>query len=114
MHMNTFSPVFDTDPQPRHRLALLLLRLLEHLLHDLLLLNQESADDAVLDAVGASRTTVRTLDGLLGAADGCVFTGTEGGDASKLGAAVLRPISELPPHFPICHLHRTWGQYPSS
>lgn len=36
------------------RSSLLLLRLLEHLLDDLLLLDQESADDAVLDAVGAS------------------------------------------------------------
>jgi hypothetical protein len=49
-----------------NRLTLLLLGLLEHLLDDLLLLDQESADNAVLDAAGAPRSTVRTLDGLLG------------------------------------------------
>ena len=60
------------------RLALLLLGLLEHLLDDLLLLNQEGANDAVPDAVGAPRTTIGALDGLLGAGDGGVLAGTEG------------------------------------
>jgi hypothetical protein len=68
------------------------LGLLEHLLDDLLLLDQESADDAVLDAVGASRSTVRTLDGLLGAGDGGIFAGTESGDTGKLGTAVLGDV----------------------
>lgn len=63
-------------------LTLLLLRLLEDLLDDLLLLDEEGADDAVLDAVGAPRTTVGTLDGLLGAGDGGVLVGTEGRDLS--------------------------------
>ena len=54
--------------------------LLEDLLDDLLLLDQEGADDAVLDAVGAARATVGALDGLLGARDGSVLAGTEGGN----------------------------------
>ena len=63
------------------RLALSgLLRLLEHLLDDLLLLNQEGTDDTVLDATGAARATVGTADVLLRAGDLGVFTGTEGGD----------------------------------
>jgi hypothetical protein len=68
------------------------LRLLEHLLDDLLLLDQESTDNAVLDAVGASRSTVRTLDGLLGAGDGGIFAGSEGGDTGELGTAVLKNV----------------------
>ena len=66
-----------------------MLGLLEDLLDDLLLLDQESTDDAVLDAAGASRSTVGALDGLLGAGDGGVLAGAEGGNARKLGAAVL-------------------------
>ena len=75
-----------------NRLTLLLLGLLEDLLDDLLLLNEESTDDAVLDAVGASRTTVGALDGLLGAGDGGVLAGAEGGDTGELGAAVLEAV----------------------
>lgn len=89
MHMNTECPVFNHSHN-HNPLTLLLLRLLEHLLDDLLLLDEESADDAVLDAVGASRTTVGALNGLLGAGDGGVLAGAEGGDTGKLGAAVLR------------------------
>lgn len=59
---------------------LLLLGLLHDLLDDLLLLDQEGADDAVTDAVGAAGATVGTLDGLLGAGDLGVLAGTEGGD----------------------------------
>jgi hypothetical protein len=47
------------------RSSLLLLALLEHLLDNLLLLDQESTNDAVLDAVGASRASICALDGLL-------------------------------------------------
>jgi hypothetical protein len=56
---------------------LLLLRLLENLLDDLLLLNQEGADNAVLDAVTASGTTVGARDVLLGTRNLGVFTGSE-------------------------------------
>jgi hypothetical protein len=64
------------------RLFLLLagLLLLEHLLHDLLLLDEECAHDAVADAVTASRATVGALDGLLGLGDLGVLAGAEGGD----------------------------------
>jgi hypothetical protein len=57
--------------------------LLEDLLDNLLLLDQEGTDDAVLDAVGAAGTTVGTLDGLLGARDGSVLAGTEGGNLKR-------------------------------
>lgn len=82
-------------PSHHRRLTLLLLGLLEHLLDDLLLLNQESTDDAVLDAVGASRSAVRTLDGLLGARDGGILVGAEGRDTCELGTAVLYKVKIL-------------------
>ena len=59
---------------------LLLLGLLHDLLDDLLLLDEEGADDTVADAVGAAGATVGTLDGLLGAGDLGVLAGTEGGN----------------------------------
>lgn len=65
--------------EARH-LFLLVGLLLEHLLHDLLLLNEEGADDAVLDAVGAPGAAVRPADGLLGLRDLGVLAGSEGGD----------------------------------
>lgn len=105
--LNPFNPDYRC-------LTLLLLRLLEHLLDDLLLLNQESADNAVLDAVCASRSTVRTLDGLLGAGDGGIFAGTERGDTSELGTAVLVIVSVCFGAGRMCNLHRTWEQCPSS
>ena len=97
-----------------NRLTLLLLGLLEDLLDDLLLLNEESTDDAVLDAVGASRTTVGALDGLLGAGDGGVLAGAEGGDTGELGAAVLEAVRRSARGAGAWHLHRTWEQCPSS
>ena len=97
-----------------NRLTLLLLGLLEDLLDDLLLLNEESTDDAVLDAVGASRTTVGALDGLLGAGDGGVLAGAEGGDTGELGAAVLEAVRRSVRDAGAWHLHRTWEQCPSS
>ena len=98
MHMNTDSPSFDMlNPRTlnRHRLTLLLLRLLEHLLDHLLLLDQESTDDTILDAVGTSRSAVRTLDGLLGAGNGGVFAGAEGRDTGELGTAVLNSSTHV-------------------
>jgi hypothetical protein len=97
-----------------HRLTLLLLRLLEHLLDDLLLLDQESADDAVLDAAGAPRSTVRTLDGLLGAGNLGVLAGAEGRNTLELGTAVLQLVNNRLQHPRKPDLHRTWGQCPSS
>ena len=91
-----------------------MLGLLEDLLDDLLLLNEESTDDAVLDAVGASRTTVGALDGLLGAGDGGVLAGAEGGDTGELGAAVLEAVRRSVRDAGAWHLHRTWEQCPSS
>ena len=59
---------------------LLLLGLLHDLLDDLLLLDEESADNAVLDAVGAARAAVCALDGLLRAGDLGVLAWAEGRD----------------------------------
>jgi len=64
------------------------LGLLEHLLDNLLLLDQECAHNTVLDAVGASGTTVRTLDGLLWAGDCGIFARSECRNTWELGAAV--------------------------
>jgi len=110
--MNTNGPhLAKPSPTSSPDLTLLLLRLLEHLLDDLLLLDEESTDDPVLDAVCASRTTVKNqhhfskqllyhcnipigaLDGLLGAADGGVFARTESGDTSELDTTVLGHVS---------------------
>lgn len=71
------------NPKHRHHLSPLLLRLLKNLLDDLLLLNQESTNDTVLDAVGAARTTVGALNGLLWAGDGGVLAWAEGRDLEK-------------------------------
>ena len=66
------------------RLFLLLagLLVLQHLLDDLLLLDQEGPDDTVTDAVTASRSTVGALDGLLGLGDLGVLAGSESGNLS--------------------------------
>jgi hypothetical protein len=47
------------------------------LLDDFLFLDQESTDDTVLDAVGATRTTVGTLDGLGGLGNLSILTRAE-------------------------------------
>lgn len=67
---------------PTNRLFLLaaLVLLLENLLDNLLLLDKERADDAVPDAVTASRATVRPLDGLLGLGDVGVLAGAQSRD----------------------------------
>lgn len=61
-----------------------LLRLLQHLLDNLLLLDQERTNDTVLDASGAAGATVGTADVLLGTGDLGVFTGTEGGNLKAI------------------------------
>jgi len=73
-------PCFAKNPSIIHPLAPLRLALLEHLLDNLLLLNQESTGDAVTDAVATSRTTVCALDSLLGARETCVLARPLGGD----------------------------------
>ena len=69
-------------------LLLGLASLLQDLLDDLLLLDQEGADDAVANAVAAPGTAVGALDGLLGLGERSILAGAEGGDAGELGAAV--------------------------
>jgi hypothetical protein len=53
---------------------------LEDLLDDLLLLNQESANNSVADAVGAAGSTIGTADSLLGLGNLSILTGTESND----------------------------------
>lgn len=80
-----FSPK-TKDPKKADNLTCLLLGLLglalllEDLLDDLLLLNEESTDDTVADAVAAAGTTVGTLDSLLGLGELSVLAGAEGRD----------------------------------
>lgn len=78
-------PLTTNTEHERVHLALggLLLRLLEDLLDDLLLLDQEGTDDAVLDATGAAGTTVGTADVLLGLGDLRVLAGAERGDLKE-------------------------------
>jgi hypothetical protein len=115
MHITPVVPVFNVrSPTPSSRLALLLLGLLKHLLDDLLLLNQESANDAVLDAVGAAGAAIGTLDGLLGAADLGVLAGAESGDTGEFDAAVLGTVSGYLLGACGRNLHRTWARNPSS
>lgn len=78
-------------------LLLALASLLQDLLDDLLLLDQEGADDAVPDAVTASRATVGALDGLLGLGDLGVLAGAEGGDLSWVVSGRLFVQSFCPP-----------------
>lgn len=84
------------------RLLLLLARLLllQNLLDDLLLLDQEGADNAVADAVAASGTTVGALDGLLGLGDLGVLAGAESGklmrEVSQSAPVVMEQIGPRP------------------
>ena len=117
MHVNTVDPVFDMlNPfiLQRNRLTLLLLGLLEHLLDNLLLLDQESTHNAVLDAAGASRSAVGALDRLLGAGHLGVLAGAEGGHTLELGTTVLALVNSSPACHVHFNLHRTWEQCPSS
>ena len=52
--------------------------LLDDLLDDLLLFDQESSDDSLLDGVGAEDTTVGSRDGLVGLGDGSVLSWSHG------------------------------------
>lgn len=85
----TISPSRSTTSSHSFLSGLLLLRLLEHLLHDLLLLDQERAHDAVPHAVAASRSAIGTLDGLLGFGGRGVFSGSEGWDLFSSKAKLL-------------------------
>lgn len=58
---------------------------LDDLLDDLLLLDQESTNDSVTDAVSAAGTTIGTVDGLLAAGDASVLGRTESRDLSFIG-----------------------------
>lgn len=77
-------------------LTLLLLRLLQDLLDNLLLLNQESADDTIPDTVGTSRSSVGALNGLLGAGDLGVFAGSESWDLLEDCVSYLKSGDDLP------------------
>lgn len=88
-HGGTTNPTTLT----RAPLMLLLLTLLEHLLHNLLLLDQKRPDHPILDAIRTSRSSVRALDGFLGLGDVGVFAGPEGGD-------LLCLWNTLAPHLP--------------
>lgn len=93
----TFAPQKDQHRRNRRCLALassLLLRLLEDLLDDLLLLNQESADNAVLDAASAARATVGTADVLLGAGDLSILAGAESGNLCNRNCQSLDSIRQ--------------------
>lgn len=54
------------SPPNSRPLSLLLLCLLEHLLYDLLLLNQKCSNHSVLHTTRTSRSSVGSLDGFLG------------------------------------------------
>lgn len=91
-------PYKNTETVVRLALASLLLRLLEDLLDDLLLLDQESADDTVLDATGAAGATVGTADILLGARDLGVLARAKGGDLESV-SSYFNYIAHGPPLF---------------
>lgn len=94
--------------------GLLLLGLLKHLLDDLLLLDQESSDDPVPHAVGASRTTIGTLDSLLRSGGGGIFTGSESRNLFTVDSQNPLLFSSSRSNFPILHSCRqsavlVWG-----
>lgn len=67
-----------------------LLGLLKDLLDNLLLLDQESTDDAVTNAVGASRSTICTLDGLLWAGDLSILARAKSWDLWDTTSVIIR------------------------
>ena len=62
--------------------------LLDDLLDDLLLLDQESSHDSLLDTVGTSGATVWSGDSLVGLGHGCVLSWSQRGNTSQGDAAV--------------------------
>lgn len=85
--------------------SLLLLSLLHDLLHNLLLLDQESANNTVLDTVGAARAAVCALDSLLWVRDLAVFAWAEGWDLHIMSISVcctLFPFFCTDSHPPSC------------
>jgi hypothetical protein len=78
--------------------------LLEHLLDNLLLLNEEGPDNAVPDTVAAPRAAVRTLDGLLGLGELGVLVGAESRDLEKRAGSARRvpSFASMYPMSPPC------------
>lgn len=70
------------------RSLLLLLLILQHSLDNLLLLDQESSDNSLLNTVGTSGTTVGSLDGLLGLGDLSVLSWSQGSDTLQSDTTV--------------------------
>lgn len=64
-------------------------------LDDLGLFNEESANDSVSDAVGATRSTVSTLNSLLSLGDLSVFTGSESGNLQNQSNSVISMFSDF-------------------
>merc|ERR1740121_3323557 len=69
----------------------------EHLLHALLLLDEEGAHDAHLHALGAPRASVRAVDRALALLQPAVFDRPQGRDADEalLAIAAVRPLRPL-------------------
>lgn len=103
-------PLTTNTEHERVHLALggLLLRLLEDLLDDLLLLDQEGTDDAVLDATGAAGTTVGTADVLLGLGDLRVLAGAERGDLKEGEKESRQPSCTIENHLVLPVLVQHW------
>lgn len=88
-----FTKRFSRPTLPSKTLStFLLLRLLKHLLYNLLFLDQERAHHTVFDAVGTSRPAVGALDRLLWPRDGGVFPRAQGRDLFSLSVDWEREI----------------------
>lgn len=67
---------------------LLLGSILEHTLNNLLLLDQESSNNSVLDTVGTERATICTLNSLSRLGDISEFSGSQSRNTSKIKTAL--------------------------